>query len=73
MPPVSCSDSSRLPQEATDSILPLLHGETSQICQNPPGDEQPGPNQDPVQEVQGAPRQEEGWNTLRLIGWNRVS
>jgi len=41
-------------KEASDSILSLFHGKTSQIRQNPPRDEQPGPHQDPVQEVQGA-------------------
>ena len=60
-------DSSRFSEEASDAILPLLHGETSQIRQNPPRDEQPGPDQDPVQEVQGAARQEEGSFRLRLV------
>lgn len=54
------TDSPRFSQEASDSVLPLLHGETSQIRQNPPGDEQPGSDQDPVQEVQRAAGQEEG-------------
>jgi len=61
---VCCSavspETPRLPQEAPDSLFPLLHGEAGQIRQASPRNEQPGSHQDPVQEIQGASREEKG-------------
>lgn len=59
-PPALSTETPRLPQEAPDALLPLLHGEASQIRQASPRNEQPGSHQDPVQEIQGASREEKG-------------
>ena len=54
------TEAPRLPQEALDAILPLLHGEEGKVRQAAPGDEQPGPHQDPVQEVPRAAGEKKG-------------
>lgn len=70
-PPALSTETPRLPQEAPDALLPLLHGEASQIRQASPRNEQPGSHQDPVQEIQGASREEKGtgwgWGGGRLL------
>lgn len=60
LPSAVSPETPRLPQEAPDSLFPLLHGEASQIRQASPRNEQPGSHQDPVQEIQGASREEKG-------------
>lgn len=67
-PPALSTETPRLPQEAPDALLPLLHGEASQIRQASPRNEQPGSHQDPVQEIQGASREEKGTGW----GWGGV-
>lgn len=49
-----------LPKEAPDPLFPLFHGEAGQVRKTPPRDEQPGPDQDSVQEIQRAAGEEEG-------------
>lgn len=61
------TETPRFPQEALDPILPLLHGKEGQVCQVASWDEQPGPDEDPLQEVQGAARQEKGLPKSTLI------
>ena len=65
------TEAPRLPQEAPDAILPLFHGEEGEVRQAAPGDEQPGPDQDPVQEVPRAAGEKKGWDAVgrRSLRW----
>lgn len=52
---IRSTDTPGLPEEASHTLLSFLYGEASQVCKNPPRDEQPGSYQDPLQKVQRAP------------------
>lgn len=53
-------ETSRLPQEALDAILPFLYGKEGEVCETTPWNEQSWPNKNSFQEIQRVARAQKG-------------